>query len=180
MRSEVLLQRIHINVLDGFLPLAETILPAPPFRPSYQNPVGGPIAGAGKPGRVEEALHQPRTVMIAPLEILPHLLQAHAQEPRGQIAALDTGPDQKTAQAHDSVQVRTSLFAIPTNPAIPIGQLQCWCGKTEPTQPAVCGTDQITDLPSDQRPGALRMFPDHQFVPDSHLALLLDQDQLQS
>ena len=26
---------------------------------------------------------------------------------------------------------------------------------------------------------SLRMFPDHQFVPDAHLALLLDQDQLQ-
>ncbi len=171
-RSEVLLQRIHINVLDRFLPLAETILSAPPFRLSHQNPVGGPIAGAEKPGPVEETFHQPRTVMIAPLEILHHTLQTHAQQPRGQIAALDTGPDQKTAQAYDSVQVRASLFAIPTNPAIPIGQL--------PTQPAVCGSDQITDLPPDQRPGSLPMFPDHQFVPDSHLALLLDQDQLQS
>ena len=179
-RSEVLLQRIHINVLDGFLPLAETILPAPPFSLSHQNPIGCPIAGAGKPGRIEETFHQPRTVMIAPLEILPHLLQAHAQQPRGQIAALDAGPDQKTAQAHDSVQVRASLFAIPTNPAIAVGQLQRRCGKTEPTQPAVCRADQITDLPSHQRPGSLRMFPDHQFVPDAHLTLLLDQDQLQS
>src|SRR5207247_170076 len=58
-------------------------------------------------------------------------------------------------------------------------QLQRRCGKTEPTQPAVRGADQITDLPSYQRPGSLRMFPDHQFVPDSHLALLHDQDQLQ-
>jgi hypothetical protein len=118
--------------------------------------------------------------MIALLEILHHLLQAHAQQPGGQIAALDTGPDQKTAQAQDSVQVRASLFAIPANPAIPIGQLQGRGGKTEPTQPAVCRADQITDLPSHQRPGSLRMFPDHQFVPDSHLALLPDQDQLQS
>ena len=118
--------------------------------------------------------------MVAPLEILAHMLQAHAQQPRGQIAALDTGPDQKTAQAHDSVQVRAALFAIPTNPAISISQLQRRCGKTEPAQPAACGADQITNVPSDQRPGSLRMFPDHQFVPDSHLALLLDQDQLQS
>src|SRR6266487_530747 len=48
-RSEVLLQRIHINILDRFLPLAETILPPPPFSLSYQNPIGCPIAGAGKP-----------------------------------------------------------------------------------------------------------------------------------
>ena len=78
------------------------------------------------------------------------------------------------------MQVRPSLFAIPTNPAIPVGQLQRRGGKSEPTQPAVGRADQITDLPSHQRSGSLRMFPDHQFVPDAHLALLFDQDQLQS
>src|SRR6266478_4617772 len=75
--------------------------------------------------------------------------------------------------------MRASLVGVPTNPTVPVGQLQCRCGKTERAKPALFGTDQITDLPSHQRPRSLRMFPDHQFVPDSQLALLLDQDQLQ-
>src|SRR5688572_1832002 len=136
--AEVLFQRIDINVLDRLFPLAETILPAMPLGLSYQNPVRRPIAGAGKPGSVDETFHQPRTVMVSLLEIFHQPIEAHAQKPRSKIAALHTGPDQKTAQAYDSVQVCASLFGIPTNPEVAIGQLQRGCGKTEPTQPAVC------------------------------------------
>jgi hypothetical protein len=40
--------------------------------------------------------------------------------------------------------------------------------------------DQIADLTAHQRTGSLRVFPDHQFVPDAHLVLLLDPHQFQS
>src|SRR5439155_17915262 len=118
--SKVSLQRIDINVLVRLLMRAVTISPASAVALSNQNPVRRPIAGAGKPGRVDETFHQPRTIMVAPLEILHQSLQAHAQQPRGQIAALDAGPDQKSAQPDHGVQMRPSLFSIPTNPTIPV------------------------------------------------------------
>src|SRR5207253_2548287 len=79
--SEVLFQRIDINVFDRFFLLAETILPATPFGLSNQNPVGRPIAGAGEPRRVDETFHQPWTVMVALLEIFHQPLQTHTQKP---------------------------------------------------------------------------------------------------
>src|SRR5207253_6930839 len=141
----MLFQRIDINVLDRFLPLGETILPTSSLGCSHPHPVRGPIAGAGKPRRVDETFHQPRTIMVAPCEVFYQPLQAQAQQPRGQIAARHAGPNQKTAQAHHPMQVRASLFGIPTDPTVPLYQLQRGSGKTERAQPAVCGADQITD-----------------------------------
>src|SRR5207302_2244243 len=78
----MLFQRIDINVLDRFLPLGETILPTSSLGCSYPHPVRGPIAGAGKPRRVDETFHQPRTIMVAPCEVFYQPLQAQAVMPQ--------------------------------------------------------------------------------------------------
>jgi hypothetical protein len=72
--------------------------------------------------------------MIAPGEVLPQPLQTHAQQPGGQVAAFDRGPDQKPAQTYHPVELLASLLGIPTNPTVPIGQQQRRCGKSECTQ----------------------------------------------
>lgn len=40
--------------------------------------------------------------------------------------------------------------------------------------------DQIPDLPSHQWPGSFRVFPNHQLLPNSPLALLVHPNQFQS
>ena len=96
--------------------------------------------------------------MVALLEILLQPFQAHAQQSRGQIVAVDRGPDQKTVHAHHAVQLRAALFGVPANPPVPRRQPQRRRGKTERAQPAVFGTDQVAELPADQRSGTLMRF----------------------
>jgi hypothetical protein len=57
--------------------------------------------------------------------------------------------------------------------------LQGRCGKSKSAQPPVLGTDEVAQLPTDQRPRPLRMFLNHQFIPYPHLIGRIHQYQFQ-
>ena len=156
-----------------------SVLTTASLRLSHVHKIGGPITSALERRRINETLYQVRTITEVLLKIIRQPLQHLTEHPRRQIMAA-LRAQQKTAHAHYPVQLGTPRWRIPANPGIPVTQLQSRCRKAKTTQPTVCRMDQIAQLSTHQRPGATRMFAQHQLIPQASLRVMVDQHQLEA
>jgi hypothetical protein len=87
--------------------------------------------------------------------------------------------NQKSTKSDQPMQMATPCFAIPTDPSIPISKLQCRRSKPRGSKPTVLGVDQVSKLTSYERACTPRVLTDHHLIPDPHLFVCSNQDQVQ-
>ena len=128
---------------------------------------------------VDEGLHQPRTVVVARLEVCPHPAQHPPQQMAGQMAAAHRGADEESAQAHHPVQMGGALRIAPPHPRIARAKTQRRGRESDRAQPSMGRPDEIAELATDEGGGAVRMLVGEQCVPYPALCLVLDHHQPQ-
>ena len=171
------MQGINVDIFDGLVAAAITVLPTSTFGLADAFPVGGTITGAGERLGLDKRLDHQRTETVPTLEIVRHPAHAQPENPGRQVATLYPGSDQKPTHADHRVQPLRSGGVVPPDPALAVLKAAGGAAEGQSAKPAVVRTHEVPKLTANQRTGAPRMLADHQFVPDSHPFLVLDQNQ---
>ena len=128
---------------------------------------------------LDESLHQPRSIVVAGLEVRSHPTQHPSQHMAGQMATPHRGADEESAQAHHPVQMRLALRIAPPHPRIARVHMQRRGGEPDRSQPPMGRPDEIAQLAADEGGGALWMLLGEQRVPYPALRLVFNHHQPQ-
>jgi len=112
-------QRIDVDVFESstvFLVLS-IHTPAPSGLPNM-NPVGGPITGSAKAGRVHQCFQEQRTLPISGLPVAWHDPCTQRQNFAGQSFDLHPWQDEESAMVDDRLQIALPLLVAPPDSGV--------------------------------------------------------------
>src|SRR5271169_1169087 len=94
---------------------------AAPFGLAYAFPIGGPVAGAGKPLRIDEGFKKYGRCVVKALPVLSQRPDVGRQDLRGQVLYAHPGRNKKANVIYDLMQVVFPGGRVPADYSIPAG-----------------------------------------------------------
>src|SRR5579864_1707360 len=142
-------------------------------------PVGSPIAGSPKTGRIHQGFQQQGTIPVEGLPVARHLPRAQRQNFAGQSFDAYPGQNQKSAMVDDRLEVASPLLVVPADPLIPSLHLP---GRRRPQQtgqlpPAM--TRPVAQVRAERHAASEIVIPFHLLAPAAALRLAFHQHQFQ-
>ena len=169
-------QLVHVHRLHRACTLLVPVLAPPPRRAPDAHEVRRLEAGPVPVG-LDKRLHQPRAIAVAGLEISPQAAQHTAQHMAREVTATHPGTNQKPAQAHDTVQMGSTLLLAPRHPRVARAQMQRRRGHPQRPQHPMRRDDEVAQLAADKRRRAVGMLAMKERVPHHAPLFVLHQHQ---